>query len=73
MDTLGILLAVLGVYLAAGVVFAAGFVTRGVGRVDAVAEHAGAGFRAVIFPGCVALWPVLVVKWARAAKVGRGT
>lgn len=55
------------VYLAAGLLFAVVFITRGVGRVDAQAREAGWGFRLIILPGVVALWPLLWRRWRRAA------
>lgn len=51
------------VYAAAGLAFAVFFVWRGVGRVDPAAGSAGIGFRLVILPGVVALWPVLLRRW----------
>jgi hypothetical protein len=53
-------------YAAAGVVFAIVFVARGVSRVDEHAAGAGLGFRMIIFPGVVALWPFLLSRWMRA-------
>ena len=55
-----------GTYAAAGVVFAAAFVTRGVQRVDPAAKGAPIGFRLLILPGCTALWPFLLGRWLRA-------
>ena len=55
-----------GLYLAAGVVFAVPFVAVGVGRVDRVAERGTLGFRLIILPGVVALWPLLAMRWLRA-------
>ncbi len=63
-----------GAYAAIGVVFALWFVIRGVSAVDHAAAGAPWGFRALIFPGCVALWPVLLSKWLRrASTVGSGS
>ena len=45
----------------AGAVFAVAFVTRGIHRVDPVAEHAPVGFRLIVLPGVAALWPLLAV------------
>lgn len=58
-----VLLIVLAVYAAIGVAFALAFVTVGVARVDAAARGAPLGFRILIFPGSVALWPMLLWKW----------
>ena len=53
-------------YAALGCIFAVAFVARGVQRIDAAARGAGWPFRLVVFPGAVALWPYLAVRWARA-------
>lgn len=55
-----------GAYVAAGVVFAVAFVTRGVQRIDPAAKGAPLGFRLLILPGCAALWPMLLGRWMRA-------
>ena len=47
-------------YLITGMVFALFFVTRGVDRIDPAAG--GWAFRLIIFPGAVALWPVLAAR-----------
>ena len=51
------------VYIACGLAFAPFFAWRGVGRVDPAAKSAGLGFRLVILPGVVALWPMLLRRW----------
>lgn len=61
-----ITLIVLSGYLAIGLCFAAFFVHKGLKRVDPVSEHSSLGFRIIIFPGMVMLWPILAVKWKRA-------
>lgn len=55
----------LALYAGAGLVFALFFVTRGVGRVDPVARESTWGFRLIIVPGVVALWPLLARRWLR--------
>jgi hypothetical protein len=57
----------LAAYGLAGAVFAVGFVTMGIQRVDSVAEHAPLGFRLIVLPGAAALWPLLLVRWLKAA------
>jgi hypothetical protein len=52
-----------GAYVAAGLVFAAAFVTWGVRRIDAAARAGTLGFRLIILPGVVVLWPVLLIRW----------
>jgi hypothetical protein len=52
-------------YICAGALFALVFVTVGVTRLDHEAGGSGPIFRAIIFPGAVALWPLLLVHWVR--------
>lgn len=56
------LLAVLGLHVALGLVFASWFMLRGLARLDPTAAHAPLGFRLIIVPGVVALWPVLALR-----------
>ena len=53
------ILALVGLYVLFGVLFAVPFVLRGVKRIDPDAEQGSWGFRVLIFPGSVALWPLL--------------
>jgi len=50
-------------YAYAGLAVAAVFLTWGVGRVEPNARGAWA-FRALIVPGVVLLWPVVLARWA---------
>jgi hypothetical protein len=54
---------VIGVYAAVGVLFAAAFLTRGVGVIDPIATNSGWGLRVSLFPGAVAFWPLLAKRW----------
>jgi hypothetical protein len=54
------------VYAALGLLFAIVFALRGVQAVDRLAAGSGAGFRLLILPACVALWPLLLLRWLRA-------
>ena len=54
---------VLQVYLAIGLIAATALLVRGLGRLDPAADGASLGFRAIVFPGLVALWPLLVRRW----------
>jgi hypothetical protein len=56
----------LAAYAAAGAVFAIVFVLFGISRVDPVAEHSPIGFRLIVMPGVVALWPLLLSRWLKA-------
>ena len=55
-------------YVVFGGVFGIAFVLAGVQRVDANADNAGIGFRAIVLPGVAALWPWLLYRWIRAIK-----
>ena len=57
----------LAVYAAAGVIFAVPFALKGVGAIDPAAKGGTWGFRVLTFPGVVALWPFMLVKWRRTA------
>jgi hypothetical protein len=54
---------VLYLYTSFGVAFAVAFVTFGVKRIDSQAIGSSLGFRALIFPGSVAFWPLLLRRW----------
>lgn len=51
------------IYLLFGLVFAIPFVLLGVGKVDSHAARASWGFRLLILPGSVFLWPFLARRW----------
>lgn len=50
-------------YAAAGAVFAVVFLVLGVTRIDNGAKGAGLGFRLLILPGLIALWPLMIIRW----------
>ena len=50
-------------YVILGVLFATAFVTRGVNRIDPLAPAAPWTFRALIVPGTMVFWPLLLVRW----------
>jgi len=62
-----LLLSLAGVHLACGTVFTAVFHRWGLHRMDAGAQGTGPGFRLLITPGIIALWPLLAVRWWRLA------
>ncbi|MBL8763417.1 MAG: hypothetical protein JNM07_04020 [Phycisphaerae bacterium] len=70
-----VLLLAMGAYTGLGLIVALLFVTFGVARVDPGASGAPLLFRALIAPGCVALWPLVLFWWCSAggaagARVG---
>jgi hypothetical protein len=59
----------LGLYLGLGLAFAVAFHLRGIPRVDAQAARGSLGFRVLVTPGVVALWPLLARRWRSARGV----
>lgn len=68
MSAADITLGVIGVYTAIGAVFSGVFLTFGAKRLDQAAAAMPLKVRIVISPGCIALWPLLAVKWARGRR-----
>jgi hypothetical protein len=60
-----VFLILLGSYLAVGILFALPFIWFGVGKIDPHARGGSRGFRLVILPGTVALWPLLLRRWLK--------
>lgn len=58
------------VYLLAGAVFAVFFLGKGIENVDPASRGSGVGFRLILLPGTIALWPVLFNKWKNVKKTG---
>lgn len=54
---------IVAVHALLGLAFAGAMLFFGVGRIDPSARGAGLGFRLLILPGMVVLWPVLAWKW----------
>jgi hypothetical protein len=67
----GLLLKVAGLYAGAGLLFAVPFLLRGVERIDPAARGATPGFRLIVLPGVVALWPILLRRWIAGAPPPR--
>jgi hypothetical protein len=61
-------LILLGIYLLCGLLFAVPFAFFGAQRVDPHARHASWGFRLLIIPGAMALWPFLLKRWAGGSR-----
>jgi len=59
---------VLDAYGVLGVLFATAFVARGIASVDPAAKSSTIGFRLIVFPGVVALWPLLLRAWLRKGR-----
>lgn len=65
---LELLFRLLALHLAAGVLFAGPFVGFGVARIDPHAARASWGFRLIILPGVILLWPLLAHRWWRGNR-----
>jgi hypothetical protein len=57
-------------YILSGLAVGVPFVLTGVQRVDEAARGASLGFRLLILPGSVALWPLMAQKWIHAHRSG---
>ena len=57
-------------YVLCGLAVGVPFVLRGVGRADEAARGASLGFRLLILPGALALWPLMAAKWVNAIRSG---
>lgn len=57
----------LGLYVATGVLVGVPFVLFGAQRIDPAARGGTWGFRLIILPGVVALWPLLAFRWITGA------
>ena len=64
-----ILIVLLG-YLLCGLAVGVPFVLRGADRVDEAARGTSLGFRLLILPGTVLLWPLMAGKWIKASDAG---
>lgn len=60
-----VILTLVGVYLLIGLLVALVGVTLGLKRVDCKAKGAPLGFRLVVFPSFVGLWPIVAWKLAK--------
>ncbi len=57
------------VYLGIGFLFSLAFVFAGAGKIDPDAQKGTIGFRLLIIPGSMALWPVLAKRWFSGQNV----
>lgn len=64
-DIAFIVSAALLLYLAVGALFSVLFVAIAIDRIDPAAQGASFGVRALLLPGAVLLWPLLLLRWVR--------
>jgi hypothetical protein len=62
-----VFLIALATYLGCGLLFAIPFVMIGVKRIDPHTARPTLGFRLLVFPGSMALWPLLLRRWLKGA------
>jgi len=55
-------------YALIGVVASGVLVSVGLKRIDPVLRSSSLGVRLLIFPGCVALWPIMLFKWVSVER-----
>lgn len=61
-------LILVGIYLLIGLFFCFAFFGKGIQSIDEGAKEAPIFMKILIFPGTVALWPVLLAKWRKTRK-----
>lgn len=57
----------LGLYIALGVLTAVSVLMVGFPKIDLSARDGARGFKVLVFPGLVALWPLFVARWIRGS------
>ena len=67
MDAARIIIEVLQYYGYVGLGVAAAFLLYGIERVDVRARRVYA-FRPLLIPGCIVLWPLVIVHWVAAER-----
>ncbi len=67
----GLIITIILFYLLCGLLFSALLFIKGIDRIDPAARHTGFGFRLIVLPGLIALWPFLVKKFLTAIKKNR--
>lgn len=55
------------IYLGIGLLFSIPFVFFGAGKIDSTAREGTWGFKLIIIPGAMALWPLLAWRWVKRA------
>ena len=68
-STATVFIGLLGLYLAIGLLFCIPFVLKGVGKNDPAVQGATLGFRLIIIPGVVMMWPFLIRRWMSGTGV----
>ena len=67
-----ILLIIVAIYLALGACFVVPFLIKGLAKVDEGTHGSTIGFKIIIIPGVIVLWPVLLKKWMKKNPAPKG-
>ena len=59
------------IYFAIGVVVGLPFMAFGLARLDHAAKGASRGFRLIVAPGVIALWPFILIRWVSGRVINR--
>ncbi|MFT3678909.1 MAG: hypothetical protein QM791_01475 [Ferruginibacter sp.] len=59
---------VLLIYLSGGIAFVLPFLLRGMRKIDETTHGATWGFKLIVIPGIIVLWPLLLKKWLQVNK-----
>lgn len=62
------ILFVVAFYLFSGFLFSVWFIFLGVDRIDPAARGSSVGFRFLILPGAVVIWPLLLIRCLQVRK-----
>lgn len=62
-----------GAYFGFGALVALLFLILGVARLDESAKGASILFRPIIFFGCVALWPYILLRWLSGRRINQSS
>ena len=60
-----IILIIASIYLLGGVLFVIPFLMKGLNEIDEGAHDSTIGFKIIIIPAVIVLWPVLLSKWMK--------
>lgn len=67
MYAISLILILFGLYLVTGLVFSVVLLVKGLSTIDPGASKSGLGFKLIIIPGIVLLWPILWAKRKRSS------
>ncbi len=67
------IVAALAIYFGVGVIIALLFLVFGVTKLDDSAKGASIFFRPMVFLGCVALWPFIIIRWLSGRRINQPT